>query len=110
MPARVVAGAAQHDAGSRLGPAGNPPQPAEAAPQPAAQSAYPAVMEAFGHVILAQAGHAVAPVIGDPARDLPLLDVESLGRLRRTPAVDQHPLDDLPPLRRRDIAALCPKP
>ena len=32
-------------------------------------------MEAFGYVILVQARHAVAPIIGNPARDLPLLDL-----------------------------------
>src|SRR5205085_10479652 len=103
--AALVAGAPQFDAGGRLDQAEAAPHPAIAARDGAAQTADPALPEEFPGIVLAQARHAVPPVIGDPARDPPLLQAEGRRRLRRAPAIDQHPLDDLTSLCCRDPTA-----
>src|SRR5947207_15829342 len=104
--APLVAGTPQFDAGGRLDQAEAAPQPAIAARDRAAQTADPALPEVLRGVILAQARHAMPAVIGDPAGDAAFRKPEHRRRLGRAPAIDQHPLDDLTPLCRRDPAAL----
>src|SRR5258705_106908 len=105
-PARLGAGPPPPDGGARPARADAAPPPAVAARDRTAQTADPALPEAFDGIVLAQARHAMPAVIGDPARDAALLKPERRRRLGRAPAIDQHPLDDLTPLCRRDPPAL----
>src|SRR5438270_838982 len=102
---RPVFGAPQDDARRGLDQAEAAPQPGVAARNRAGQRVQPALMDPLAGNLVAQARHAAAAVILDPARDAPLRHREDRGRLCRAPTIDQHALDNLRPLDRRDLAA-----
>ena len=81
-------------------------QPGEDPRHHRAQPARPASWGALRCGVAAQARHPIPTVGGDPAIHLSLLDAKERGGLCRTPAVDQYPLNDLPPLHRSDIASV----